>query len=128
MPPIERSGLVDKAVLWPVRPGQYHEDGQPVLGDPVEIDCKWVEGRKESGSPQLDGNIEIDAWALVDRKIAIGSGIWKGEMADWVGTGPPADSNECMRVAGYRETWDSKGREAERKIDMRRANDLWPSS
>jgi len=129
MPPIERDSRAwEKVVLWPVKPGEMTEDGKPVLGDPIEIDCQWHEGRSESGSPQLDGTIVVDAWGLVDVPIEIGSGIWRGELTDWHGTGPAADSNQAMRVCGFRETWDSKGREAERRVDMRRANDLWPSA
>lgn len=109
MPAQEQAFLPHKAVLW----AWFSTDqfGQPVVSStPVEIDVRWTTKRTTAYAP--DGSpVTLDATAVVDRFVAIGSEMWLGELASWYGTGSAGDDSEVCVVRTYSETADLKGRE-----------------
>ena len=115
MPPQEESHRLQKAVLW-AKAGT-DDYGQHTVGDPVEIDVRWNARRRETADPK--GNpLVLDADAVVDRVIAVGSRMWLGELADWLGTGSGADDEEIMEVMTYSETPDVKNRFSTRTVGL----------
>src|SRR5438045_7940552 len=100
MPSPELSHLYQAAVLWNRTTAQYGSDGygQPLMdGVPVEIRCRWDDTKRECLDPE--GNrIAVDATALVDRDIAIGSEMSLGNLSDWVGTGLGQDDDTLVMV------------------------------
>lgn len=68
-----------KAVYWP----KIENDrfGKPVLGDPVEVDCRWVDLAEEF----LDGagrKVLSHSKVYVDRVVTLGGMLWRGLLAD----------------------------------------------
>lgn len=123
MPALEDSDLNEKAVIWP-RVGA-DANGNPIVGDPEEIDVKWNErrGRIRLGNETSDYEAEIQ----VDQDILIGSAIWHGELADWSGV-RPEESRDVMEVIAFQKTPDLKGREYLREIVVRRLRNSWPNT
>lgn len=120
MPPLETHDLVHKAILWEANGQNRH--GKPKVSPPVEIDCRWVSSRKES--IDVEGNpIAIDAKVVVDRDIAEGSVLLRGELADY-----DAGSlrNKYMVVVFSEETDDIKGRETRRSVALSRFGSSLP--
>lgn len=112
MPAIEKVDLRTKAVLWPST--GLDNDGEHTHGSPVEIMSRWELGRREiigpDGSPRaVDGAIQVD------REIATGSLLWKGELAD------VSDASGLMSVEMYTEVPDDRGRHFFREVAVVRA-------
>lgn len=109
MPAPEVAYREQTAVLWPER--GFDDDGHVKVGSPVEIQVRWNTGRTMALDPQ--GNkIAVDATMVVNRKLGVGSVLFKGALADWVGTGSGSagDGDELMQVATFSEVPDLKGR------------------
>ena len=96
MPPIETLGRYEKAVLWPLS-GQDNF-GEVTLATRVEVTVRWDDTQREALDAQ-GKTIKIDASVLVDRSIAVGSIMWKGELADL-----PNPPTNLFQVIGYEET------------------------
>ncbi len=109
MPAIETSGLHQKAVLW-VESG-FDNDGNVKVVAAVEIDVRWIEGKGDIRNAQ-SGSIDFDATAVIDREIAVGSIMWKGELDDYVATVVK------YQVVDYREVPDIKGRKFRRVVKL----------
>jgi hypothetical protein len=84
VPPLETTELDQKAVLMPyLRNDRY---GNSIVGPAIEIDVKWNYAQRQALDP--NGNvIALEATVIVDRKISLGSRMWLGELADFLGTG-----------------------------------------
>ena len=118
MPDIEREDRWQKAVLMEaVRRGaaSYDDFGQPVITAPEELDVRWVWKQTMMTGPQ-GKPISVDATVVVGREVELGSKMWLGTLADWLGTGTgsslesdnPDDS--LMEVVAIKITPDLKGR------------------
>lgn len=123
MPPLEEVDCWDTAVLWPAT-GGYDKQGQPVLGDPVQLDypngVRWLNKLAYKLDPA--GNvIAVDATAVVNQDIPIHSRMWLGALADWYGTGS-ADTHDqnLMTVKTFDKTDDTKGRFSRRTVGLMR--------
>ena len=113
MPPPEVAYREQTAVLWPER--GFDNNGHVKVGSPVEIQVRWNTQRTTALDPQ--GNkIAVDATVVVGQKIGVGSVLFKGELADWVGTGSGSAGagDELMQVATFSEVPDLKGRNVRR--------------
>jgi hypothetical protein len=123
MPPLETDDLVHKAVLW----GRAGTDryGRPKVGAPEELDVRW-NWRRTEATDQAGNEVALDADVAVDRRIAPGSKMWRGELADWYGTGSAGDDSELMEVVTYQEVDDVKGRETRRTVGLKRYEDKLP--
>ena len=116
MPAQELSHLYQTAVLWSV--SGIDRYGQPTMDTPVEIHLRWDDSSHTSLDPQ--GNrVRVDATALVDQDIAVGSELWLGTLDDWVGTGTGQDDETIvMTVKTFNSTPDVRGRYYTREIGM----------
>jgi len=117
VPPLETSERHQQAVYWPL--AGYDRHGEQRVGDPQEIDVRWEDRRGEMVDPQ--GNrVATDAYAHVDREIAVGSCMWKGSLADWLSAGSGLEDARVMLVVAYREVPDVRGRELRRTLGLRK--------
>lgn len=122
---MEQADCHDKAVLWPLERIDSH--GKPVVGQPEELDVRWVEKRREVSDNQ-GGTITIEATVIVDQKIVEGSQMWKGRIEDLpAGVDFSTELQGLMHVQSYTETPDVKGRVARRKVMLTRANNTLPA-
>lgn len=121
MPHQELAYRKQKAVLWPLEGTDGY--GQPVVSDAaVELDVRWVAKRSEVLDPQ-GRTIAVDATAVVDREIAVGSSMWLGELAAF---DPDDEDNDVMEVKAYNETPDIKNRVARRTVGLLRRGESLP--
>lgn len=126
MPDIRVSNLYQWAVLWPTTGGTA-ESGEPLVGPPVEIRCRWIDRRSESLDP--DGQpIALDATVIVDREIPIGSNMWKGKLKDWYGTGSAGSGIGLMAVKTSGTTPDIKNRGIRRRVGLMKFRDSLPET
>lgn len=116
MPDPTLSHRYQAAVLWPVTGTDRY--GQPTLGDPVEIRCRWDDTRRDILDAQ-GMRVAIDATIYVDMDIDIGSEIYKGQLDDWLGTALGQDDNtDVMVVKTFNGTPDLRQRYTTRKIGL----------
>jgi hypothetical protein len=120
MPRIEDHDLPHKAVYWPFSGADDY--GNPSVGDPVEIDCRWVEKRGQTVDSK--GNtVAFDASLALDRPVLIGSNLWRGELADF----DDAEKDDLMQVNSTAETDDMKGRFTRYECTAKRFRDDLPT-
>ena len=133
-PPPELAWLTDKAVLWLASGYSYR--GQPKTDDsgdvlresePEEINCRWEATLSEGGGAQRMASL-YDARVRVDRFIPEGSILWKGDLADWYGTGSGDPDGELMRVVKLDESKDLKGKVTGRIVGLKRYRGSLPES
>ena len=124
MPAPELSYLLQTAVLWSAAGiGDY---GQPTISNPTEIRVRWNDVQSEALDPQ--GNtITVDASAIVNRDVSIGSILWLGTLTNWVGTGSNDQNGKLMQVKTFNSTPDLKNRVARREVGLIRLRDTLPS-
>lgn len=121
MPPLEAMDRRGKAVLWP----RLGIDGysEPVVGDPVEIDVRWNDSRREMIDP--GGNVvATDAQVIVGRDVPMNSILWQGEMADLPPSLTPKAGLVIVKAIDF--TPDIKGRNAFREVGAMRYKDKLP--
>lgn len=118
MPPIETMEFNQKAVLW--RRTGINANAEPRLASPVEISCRWDDTPKAHSGAANDETIRIDATAIVDRDIPIGSDLWLGTLNDFYGVGSAGDEVNVMTVVSSRRVPDLKGIETWRSVSMSR--------
>lgn len=79
MPPIERPKRRQAVVYW-----QYfgiNADGEPTVYDPVELDVRWEQNRREAVDAK--GNpIAVDVSLVTGEELVERSIVWKGALAD----------------------------------------------
>lgn len=123
MPALETHDRYQDAVLW-VRTGQdFH--GRPLLADPIDLKVRWVPTKREV--QDAHGNtIAIDAVAVVDRNIVVGSLMWLGRIEELPGTEPGAIPTDVMYVVTAPETSDLKNRFVRRTVNLARYSDSLP--
>lgn len=124
MPAPETSDLIDRALLWTAR----HVDayGNPrVDTPPEEVDVRWNQ-RRTMGADASGNPVALDAMVAVDQEIPVGSVMWLGSLADWLGTGSGGPEDELHEVMTYNESWDLRGRECRRELGLRRKGDALP--
>ena len=117
MPHPETSDLIHRAVVWPY--AKRNRFGTIVLANPVELRCRWVQ--KSRMATDRNGNpVALEAQVALDRKVRVGSLMWKGELADWDDT----LQDEIFEVVFYNEAEDVKGRHTARTVDLK----FWKSN
>lgn len=119
MPDIEIDELNDPAVLWLVESRDRYNEA--VYGDPEEIDTRWEWCRNDAKKAD-SRSVMHDAWAVVDREIAVGSRMKLGTLDDWYGTGS-GEEGEILEVVNYDEIPDIRGEIARREVKLRRYHD-----
>jgi hypothetical protein len=112
MPPLERSMLHSKAVVW--SGVTVDRDGDPKLDpQPREIDARVVWGQRQMLTPQ-GGLAPVDAQLETDEELAVGEVVWDGRLADF----DPDGDFTLMEVATYSSTPDVKGRESKLRYGL----------
>lgn len=132
MPSIETFQRFQKAVLWEAR--GFDAYGQPtVSATPVELDVRWVTKkgqnlRAKGNTSSADSNlVDIDATAVVDRVIKVGSTMWLGELTAWYGSGSDTNDDEVMEVKRCRVTPDLKNRFTRWVVELAKYKDTLPT-
>jgi len=99
----ETNDLHWRATLWEAT-GSHDRQGRPIVSDPVEINCRWLESTSEGKAPHSNA-ISYDAVLLSDREIADESILWEGELCE-----VPSPATNLYKVVGHKYTPDIKGR------------------
>jgi hypothetical protein len=119
---LETSGLHQDAVLWRLK--SLDARGQKRLSVPESMKVRWTEheGVGVGGVGVEGGTNPIDATAVVDRDITIGSIMWQGRLEEWNPTLP----QDLLEVVGRTSTPDVKGRQFYRTVTLRRYKSKLP--
>lgn len=122
MPPLETSDLHQDAVLWKLI--SLDARGQKRLSAPESLKVRWTEHEGVGvGAAGVEGGTNpIDATAVIDRLISIGSIMWQGRLEDWNSSLP----QDLMEVVGRTATPDVKGRQVYRTVTLRRYKSKLP--
>lgn len=123
MPPIERSDLRQKAVLWPF--AGVDEDGQPTVGVAEQVRCRWEDKRTETKARNGD-TIALDALVVVNRVVAPLSNMWLGDIDDVPGTSFLNEDEGLMQVVTAARVPDIKGRSRRYELGLKRFRDTLP--
>lgn len=120
MPWPERSDRPHKAVLW--EKVGTDRAGEPVVAPAAEIDVRWEYTDRRILTADAAA-LAIDATAVTDRRIPVGSILWKGELVEFDAETPA----ELMKVETYRSADDVKGRVAAHQVGLVRFRSLLPT-
>ena len=116
MPPLEEMDRNQDAVLWPFR-GE-DANGMPVVGQPVQLRVRWVDGVKSGTDPK--GNpIAILAQVVVDRDVPINSVMCKGLVSSL-----PVPDAQLRRVIGFQSADSLKGEATRREVTLAKGGKL----
>lgn len=119
MPAPEQSHQYQPAVLWPF--AGYDGYGNPKVGSPYEIRVRWNDVQSRVLAP--DGTtISVDATAVVNRKILVGSRMWLGELDDLPGTAFLPESG-WVEVKAYNESPDIRNRASNKTVGLMKFRD-----
>lgn len=119
MPAFERRDRYQTAVLWQAT-GSFDNYAVPIVTPPVEVQVRWKGGQSEAVGP--DGQtITLDATAVVDRLIPIGSRMWLGTLRQWYSApGSGGEDNQVSEVKTCSGTPDIKDRNVAYKVGLMR--------
>jgi hypothetical protein len=120
MPPLEDSFMNDTAVLWPFKGFDRH--GEPVVGSPVEINCRWSESDRQAAGVG-GGTDPAEAQVEVNQYIPTGSLMWKGLLEEWDATQP----HTLFQVVERTSSRDVKGRWRSRRVVLRKFSSKLPA-
>ena len=119
MPPLETDCRNDKAVYWAAN--GFDKFGKEKVDAAVSIDVRF-EIKKEKALDAQGNVIMIDANAVVDREIAVGSRMWMGNIDDIAD--PPVD---LWEVRTNSNVPDIKGRNRRRVVGLTRDSNELPT-
>ena len=121
MPALETRDRKQDAVLWQ-RSG-YDKHGQATVEQPVALKVRWEDKFVEVLDPK--GNtIGVDATAVVDRNVSVGSIMWLGCLDK---LGPGASPQGLMEVKAFNSTPDIRNRAQRRTVGLMRFRDKLPT-
>jgi hypothetical protein len=115
VPPVETTGLEEKALYWEW--AGTDKFGQPLVKRAVELSVKWTKHIGAAPGPQ-GGSAGADATITVDRPVVLDSVVWEGPLEEW-NPNPPTPVM-LYRVTGHGEVRDIKGREVSRQVTLAR--------
>lgn len=119
MTSIETVNLKQFAVYWPYVGRDPH--GEPVVGDPVEVPCRYEAGMiasiQESTEP-----IGSPAIFDIDRDMMIGGRLWPGRLADLAGTGQVITG--AFSITDFNKIPDIKGRKFQRYVTVTKLGNI----
>lgn len=107
MPPIEEHDMYDTAVLWAAV--GYDKRGQVLVAQPVEISCRW-ENSPTKVKDSTTNSATSHATVFSAEFIPLGSILWEGTLAAFMGTGSEGYDSGLMEVIGAPNTPDLKAR------------------
>ena len=116
---IETTHLHQKATYWAAGTTST-SIGQKRVQAAIEIDVRWEDG--ESDALNAEGEtIRIDATAVVDRDIEVGSIMWLGEKADWT-----SSTGNLREVVSFSKIPNLKGTRYRRVVGLVKYSDNLP--
>lgn len=122
MPRPENSSRYQKAVLWAAGVANGVDDyGEQKVSAAAELDVRWEERRQEALDPNGE-TIAVDAVAVVDQDIVVGSIMWLGDIDD-VAT-PPVD---LKQVVAFNKIPDVKGGRFRQTVGLIRFSNKLPT-
>ena len=114
----ERRDRPHTAVYWEFLSLDKH--AQPRVRPPVEVRVMW-DTRRTRGRDAQGNTIALDAAVDVGPlNVKIGSLMWLGELADFLGTGSGDDASEIHEVVTVEQENDIKGRHTARSAGLKR--------
>lgn len=92
MPSTISRNLIDRAVYW--AQSSYDDDGNPTLGSPVQIVCRWETKRKEANPYSENETIGYNEFVMTAQELTVGGIMWKGKLVDI--PSPPTDLRQIV--------------------------------
>ena len=121
MPPIERTSIPQKAVVWDLVGRDDY--GQEQVSEGREIDCEWPQNFSESQGNQ-DTKESSNDTLVVNEELQFGSILWFGAYIDLpTGTASP---EPLYVIVGRSSSPDIKGRNFRRTITVARYSSNLP--
>src|SRR5262245_58753561 len=103
------------AVYWPRAGSDRH--GRPRYAQPLELLVRWDFSRRELAGPEGQP-VAVDATAVVDCDLALGSRLWPGTLAEWDEATTGGRRLEPLYVLAIRAVPDVKGRVVWRMVGL----------
>lgn len=107
------------AVYWP--PGSestagrdYDDYGRPLYGDPVEIDCRWVDVNEEFVGPTGD-RLSTQSIVYTDRDVGLRGVLMLGELTDITDADNPKNNLNAWEIRRFDKTPNLRNTEVLRK-------------
>lgn len=120
MPALEVSDLTQQAVLWAM--SNYDSFGQPAVGDPIQINVRWVWHHREVVDAK--GNtISLAADVAAAQDIPINSHMWLGTLDQWNSNGMSQVNQDLYEVKTSDNVPDVKGRNVRRTFGLMKLHD-----
>lgn len=123
MPPYTESNRYQKALLW--EQAGVNAFNEPVVYEASEILVRWINKAGEMRNPQ-GTPVKTDASVISNQEIGIGSLMWEGSLAEWVGTGSELIDSGVMQVIAMSLTPDIKGRFIRHEVGLAYFRDTMP--
>lgn len=116
---IESTSRRQDATLWPAGTESTSISRKKVLAN-IAIKVRW-EDKKQDALDASGETIKVDALAVVDRDIAIGSLMWLGKRANWT-----AATGDLKEVVSFSKIPNLKGTRFRRVVGLIRYSDDLP--
>jgi hypothetical protein len=125
MPDVGRSSLYQVAVVWEA--GAPDAFGQPTVGAPCQVRCRWERTKREK--PRPDGTVlTLDSMVFTTRFVKPYSWMWQGALRDLpAGTDFSTTMPELYRVVSCDGIPDLRNRITEYEVSLQRASDTLPT-
>ena len=107
MPPLERTDLLQTAVLW--RRDTFDTYGEPTYLPPEEVACRWVDKRNENINP-LTQTKPVDVQVILAIQARVDDVLWLGLLEDLTGTAEDIPTTGAMKIEKENNTPDIKQR------------------
>lgn len=120
--PLSYEQLIHKATLW--ERANYDDQGQPLVKNPVEIDCRWRPTNRSAAGPN-NSTIAIEVSVVVDREIPVDSILWLGTLDCLPGTMPEPRS-DLFQVKTTHKTDNVSGTESRLRVGLVRFGNTLP--
>lgn len=118
MPPLERAGLIGKAVVWEFSARTRNNEIR--VKTPYEIDVRW-DASSSQVRDQTGKLVRTDATIFLDQQIPIDSIMWQGMYDDL--DNPP---DNLFIVVSNDYTQDTRGINTERHVNVARYHNVLP--
>ena len=115
----ETTSRTQKAVLY-ASSTDHTSQGQKKVAAAVELDVRWEEGQSDALNDRGE-TIRIDATAVVDQDITVGSLVWLGAKDDL-----PSPVTDLKEVVSFSKIPNQKGTVFRRVVGLIRYSNALP--
>ena len=124
MPSPETFAREQPATLW--RKTGVSQHGLVQVSAPEEVYVRWNQTTKMGTG--ADGQpVQLSAEVVTVEEVPIGSLMFLGELAEWLGTGSEGLDDQVHEVIGKDGTYDVKGRAVSRSLSLVKFRDAVPA-